>query len=108
MAEVDEQRPVGSEARRATILGVHRGKLAATISKITIPAGGKKTLRFRADTKKKLDEKKAAGTWTGIRGQELVLRLGGAAAITATSQSESAQAVRTTRWLCRASRQSRT
>ena len=68
----------------------------------------KKTLLFRKATKKKLLEKKAAGIWTGRSCQVPVLRLGGAAAITATSQSDSAHAVRTALWLCRESRQLRT
>ena len=60
MAKVDEHRPVGSGSRRETIVGVDREKVAATIKTLTPAANGKKTLRFRADTKKKLAEKKLA------------------------------------------------
>ena len=60
MTKVDEHRPVGSGSRRETIVGVDREKVAATIKTLTPAANGKKTLRFRADTKKKLAEKKLA------------------------------------------------
>ncbi len=106
LAEADKRLPVGKAPLRSTILGVDRAKLMVAVGRHPRPPDGKKTIRFRAATERKVTEKRKVVTWAGWVGQAPSMRLGGAAAVIASSQSGFVQAVKAKMWLSRVSRAS--
>ena len=70
-----------------TVLGVGRDKLVSALARRPAPEVGKKTLRFRADTARKLAAKTAADCWSGRASGALSRNLGGALAVEAAKTS---------------------
>ena len=89
-------------AARRTIFGVDRRKLMATVSRLSAPEPGRKTKYFRNLTAQKLEAKARVATWDGWTGQRSQARLGGSAAIEASTRTGAMQAVRARMWMSRA------
>ena len=89
-----------TETSRQTVLGVNLRTLVASLARQPAPGVGKKTLRFRADTARKLAAKTATNCWSGCVSGALSRNLGGTLAVEA-AKSGATIGVQARRWKLR-------